>query len=354
MTNTISKKLTAGLLALMVAFTFMPVLDTANAAATPAKVKISKIAKSQTKIATTWKKAKNAKKYEFQIKRPYKVWYKYKLVKKTAKNKKKFTKKNLYKVKSSGKKYQVYKYAVAYVTTTTAKTKVTVKNLQREKTYKIRVRGINGRTKGSWSKVATVKTDAIPAITDINNTKFVEGNKYKYTNTEGMNTIITIDCVADGETYGKTSAGGDFYKDSTGTCIIDNIGPSKLEMNWSYDNDLQSDIYQLIIKDAGITAYWTIDGTEPQKGQADLTGKTQHALFPKGETKQERIINGDKGIYDPNYVTQIRGTISGKGTHGFLCGDSLVHKRAKKTRIIWVKAYKNDKLVYDSKSVWKY
>ena len=347
---TLSKKLTATFLALAVAFTFMPTMPAQAAVKKPAKPVITKITKTQTKVTTTWKKAKNAKKYEFQIKRPYKTWNKYKLVKKTAKNKKTYTKKGLYKVKASGKKYQVYKYASAYTTTVTKKTKVTIKKLKADKTYKVRVRAVNGKKKSAFSKVRSVNTNSVPVVTNIEKTKFVEDNTYVIEK-EGTKIEVKIEGTEDGETIGTTSAGGWFWLDPKGNVVIDNIGEKAIETNWDFDNDLVSDIWQVIIHDKDITAYWTLDGTEPKVGQKDLEGTTKCTMFPKGDNERERRINRDKGISDPNYVTQIRGTMKGKGTHGFLAGDSLTLMSAKGTRTIWTKAYKNGKLVYENKLV---
>ena len=349
----IAKRITSIALALMVAFTFMPTMSAQAAAKKPAKPVITKITKTQTKVTTTWKKAKNAKKYEFQIKRPYKTWNKYKLVKKTAKNKKTYTKKGLYKVKASGKKYQVYKYASAYTTTVTTKTKVTIKKLKADKTYKVRVRADNGKKKSAFSNVRSVNTNSVPVVTDIENTKFVEGDTY-IIEKEGMRVEVNIFGKTDDGGYtGETAVGGEFYVGPKGNHTIDNINLSQksFELNWDFDNDLVSDIFQVIIHDPSIVVYWTLDGTEPKVGQKDLKGTTKCTMFPKGDNEAERRINSDKGIYDPNYVTQIRGTIKGKGTHGFLAGDFLTLKRAKGTRTIWTKAYKNGKLVFDEKLV---
>ena len=91
----------------------------------PAKVNLKK-AKNVKKRSVTlsWKKAKNAKKYQVQ----------YSLNKKFKKGKK-------FKTKIK----------------TTTKVNFKIKKLTKKKTYYFRVRGVNGKVYGAWSKVKTVK-----------------------------------------------------------------------------------------------------------------------------------------------------------------------------------------------------
>lgn len=91
----------------------------------PAKVKVSQAKNSKKKAVTLkWSKASNAKKYQVQ----------YSLNKKFNKSKK-------YKTK----------------TVTITKFQYTVKKLTKKKTYYFRVRGVNGKEFGAWSKVKKVK-----------------------------------------------------------------------------------------------------------------------------------------------------------------------------------------------------
>ena len=102
----------------------------------------------------------DAQKYEFRMKGPDKFWHKYKVVKKSKKNKKKFTVKGKYKVKKKGKKkYQVYKYGVAYKSYY-RKERAFYPKLKEGKTYYFKARGINGKVKGDWSK--TIKHKWVP------------------------------------------------------------------------------------------------------------------------------------------------------------------------------------------------
>lgn len=91
----------------------------------PAKVSVKKVVNVKKKsIKISWKKAKNAKKYQIQ----------YSLDKKFRKAKK-------YKTKTISTKKLTY----------------TVKKLTAKKKYYFRVRGINGKVYGAWSKIKSVK-----------------------------------------------------------------------------------------------------------------------------------------------------------------------------------------------------
>ena len=84
----------------------------------PAKVTVKN---TQTrKIKITWKKVKNAKKYQVQY--------------------------------STSKKFKK-----RVVLKTTKKLKYTIKKLIKGKTYYIRVRGVNGKKVGKWSKIQKIK-----------------------------------------------------------------------------------------------------------------------------------------------------------------------------------------------------
>lgn len=111
------KKLVTILLALAVTFTFMPAIDggEVQAAAKPAKVKITKAVKTNQMIDLAWKKAKRAKKYQIFMKKGKAKW---KVVK-----------------------------------TVNAKTLKFKKNgLAWNTKYAFKVRAINGKKKGAFSK----------------------------------------------------------------------------------------------------------------------------------------------------------------------------------------------------------
>lgn len=101
------------------------IATTKKAVKKPAKVKIKQAKNNKKKtVSLSWKKASNAKKYQVQ----YSFNKKFKKVKK-------------YKTK----------------TVTTRKLKYTIKKLKKKKTYYFRVRGVNGKKYGVWSKVKKVK-----------------------------------------------------------------------------------------------------------------------------------------------------------------------------------------------------
>ena len=108
------------------------------------------------KTTINWGNSKYAKKYEVKVKGPEKFWHKHKVVKKNKKNKKKYTVKGKYKVKKKGKKkYQVYKYGVAYKSYFTKKTWIDLP-FKKGKKYYVKVRGVNGKLRGDYTKVKTI------------------------------------------------------------------------------------------------------------------------------------------------------------------------------------------------------
>jgi fibronectin type 3 domain-containing protein len=127
--KTLMSKFMVFMLALAVVFTYsvMPMSQAyAASAKKPAKVTIKKAtAVSMTSFKVTWKKAKNAKKYQVYV---------------------------------STKKSSGFKRVI-----TTKKTSYTVKKLNKKalkagKKYYVKVRALNGNVKGKWSKVKAVTT----------------------------------------------------------------------------------------------------------------------------------------------------------------------------------------------------
>ena len=122
-----------------------------SAASKPAKVTISKVTVSKNVATITWKKAKNAKKYEVNI---------------------------------SGKTYNVK----------TTSYKFTGKS---NTSYTVKVRGVNGKTKGSWSTTRTFKTgtsdaDTIKALKAENSKLASENNNLKVENKKLQSTNSTL------------------------------------------------------------------------------------------------------------------------------------------------------------------
>ena len=115
------KKVSALLLAILMIVTYMPMMQetayAAKKAKKPAKVKISSAKASGKKITVKWKKAKNAKKYIVSVKD---------------------MSTKLTSSKSVGKK-KSFSFTGSW-----------------NNKYQIKVRGVNGKKKGSWSKAKTV------------------------------------------------------------------------------------------------------------------------------------------------------------------------------------------------------
>ena len=124
------KKVSALLLAILMVVTYMPMMQetayAAKKAKKPAKVKISSAKASGKKITVKWKKAKNAKKYVVSVKD---------------------MSTKLTSSKSVGKK-KSFSFTGSW-----------------NNKYQIKVRGVNGKKKGSWSKAKTVKIGQDPKIT---------------------------------------------------------------------------------------------------------------------------------------------------------------------------------------------
>lgn len=117
------KKMSTIILAIAIAITFMPMPGgEAHAAKTkkPAKVTgVKVVAKTTSSVTLKWKKAKRTKKYQVFMKK--------------------------------GSKFKKIK--------TTKNIKVVVKKLKAGTVYKFKVRGINGKKKGKYSKIIGVKTN---------------------------------------------------------------------------------------------------------------------------------------------------------------------------------------------------
>lgn len=164
-------------LMIAVAITFMPVINGQICAASkkPAAPKITSVQEGLSAyddgpaVDIRWKKAKNAKKYQVAILSTTKKWVKVTTVKKSAKNKKKYTKKGKYKVVAKGNKYKVYQYKYRYSILDCVKGSSyriandveyhygkydTAVELRANTTYTFAVRSVNGNKYSSWSRIA--------------------------------------------------------------------------------------------------------------------------------------------------------------------------------------------------------
>ena len=102
---------------LLTVMVFMPE-DASAASKKPGKVKITSAVKLNQMITVTWKKTKKAKKYQIYLKQGKKKW------------------KKVATVKANGKSTQTY----------------AIKKLKWNTKYQVRVRAVNGKKKGKWSR----------------------------------------------------------------------------------------------------------------------------------------------------------------------------------------------------------
>lgn len=272
----------------------------------PAAPKITSATVSGRSITITWKKAKNAKKYEVAERLNKKTWVKYKTVKKTRKNKKKYTKANKYKVKAKGKKYIVYKYDYSYSIRTqlsSKKRRVTLNALTGNTKYTFAVRSVNGKKHSAW-KLVTRKTGPMSERMIINGKPFVVTQGQKVTLptpnlTPRFNGIPllkkTFDIIPGNNGYDDI-----YFDDEDGMVSIHGKDTSGYDAGYSYMQDVYFDWYRkkfttrddwekygyisyggspenlgklaelnIYINDPNMKAVWTLDGTEPQYDQAD-------------------------------------------------------------------------------------
>ena len=321
---TITKRLSIVIIAIAVTMAFMPMMSQNQiyaASKKPATVKITKVSVKGTTVTVKWKKAKRAKKY--QVKAGTKI------------------------VKTTSKTSAVFKV---------------------KKSCTVKVRGVNGKKKGSYSKSkkVTIKTPSKPknpqskegkvhsetiAIDkDFNfgslvigdtymlKTKFAsEPYKVKVTDVETRGGICGM------SVSGTTEHGGQFY--------YVNYGDSGEEYRFSdsvTDDDMvlamigKRDVpyscvsidgagLQLELKSkagSGVTFYWTLDGTEPQIGQKDRYGTTEYFHDDNKPVDNVKLAGT---------VTEGNTDIMGKEPND-LSGKLFY----------WVKGYKDGKVVYEN------
>jgi|GEM_PF-4173163 len=102
---------------LLTVMVFIPE-DASAASKKPGKAKITSAVKLNQMITVTWKKTKKAKKYQIYLKQGKKKW------------------KRVATVKANGKSTQTY----------------AIKKLKWNTKYQVRVRAVNGKKKGKWSR----------------------------------------------------------------------------------------------------------------------------------------------------------------------------------------------------------
>lgn len=309
MENTMKKVGVIALVAVMTVCGIMSVGTTGvEAAAKPAKPKLS-LKKDGRKITISWKKCKNAKKYE--------VWEQIK-----------------------GKEW------VKKKTTTSLKYSKTVSY---DKQYYYRVRGLNGKTKGSYSSKKSVKIKkpepkpepqpkfqynvgttvdiSMPGGAKINSVKITKAEAVGDVGTaryEGSDRFVLL-TLQNGKIISNVRH-GDYCED------IHNAGFEDGEQHaWTAGKSEGSTIcYCLGAWEEGIKLYYTYDGTEPQVGQEDKMGD-------------------ETGFISPQFArnVQVRGTVSyGEGI--VKIGDhpsSWEVNYGNNAWTLWVKVYKNDQYI---------
>ncbi len=300
------KKLTTITALILIIMLSFGCIEPAHAASAkkPKAPKITAASADGATVIISWKKAKNAKKYQIAERSANKVWIKYKSVKKSKKNKKKYTKANKYRVVAKGRKYIVYKYAYKYsvirsLKKTAAKvSRINGEGLKSNTDYYFAVRSVNGKKHSTWKTVA-VRTGAYYEWITVNGQSFKVTEKEAISlplpsvpgaavNKSSFEIIPQRDDVYDsfvGEEgdiriQGKDPAGYDaFYSydppiDGGGRFYCGRekyttwdererygyLSYGSLHMGWPTE-------FNINIYDENMKAVWTLDGTEPQYDQ---------------------------------------------------------------------------------------
>ena len=318
---TITKRLSIVIIAIAVTMAFMPMMSQNQiyaASKKPATVKITKVSVKGTTVTVKWKKAKRAKKY--QVKAGTKI------------------------VKTTSKTSAVFKV---------------------KKSCTVKVRGVNGKKKGSYSKSkkVTIKTPSKPknpqskegkvhsetiAIDkDFNFGSLVIGDTYmlktKFAPEPYKVKVTSIDTRGGKcgmKIEGTTEHGGEFYYVDCGEYVSDYKFSDSVTDNdmWSGKDVPYSCVpidtengYTWELKSkagSGVNFYWTLDGTEPQVGQKDRYGTTEY------------FHHWDKPVEN----AKLAGTVT-EGNTGFV-GKELHDSTGK--CFYWVKGYKDGKVVYEN------
>ena len=282
------------LLSLIVLFTALIVFGATNvdAASKPARAKITKVTKSHATrfIRIKWKKVKGADKYKVLVKN----------------NKGKFIVK-----KFTKKRFFTRRYAWGK--------------------YKFKVCAVKDKVKGKFSKVKTVKIK-----------KPKEGSTV-YAWIPGKYSGKVKDYYSDRDSFvnvtfsGKTSSGlmiGYTDCDSYEKLSIGEDWCSAYHTDWGYGSIMSSfrAATSIHIRKSGYAAYWRADGTEPHKGQKDLTKPypgVKADMKVRGTVKYgdgKKIV--PKDLYPYHLVSP---------------GDHTLHGDTE----CWTKIYKGKKVVFE-------
>ena len=381
-----------------VAFTFMPLLNgQAYAAVKKPAAPVITSAKDISSyddyniISIKWKKAKNAKKYQVAIRSEKKKWVKLKVVKKSKANKRKYTKKNKYKVVAKGKKYIVYKYQYKYSIKdeTTKKScrlvdgisigRWSVIKIKPNSTCKVAVRSVNGNKYSAW-KTVTVKTNHTSYENEVitkdgeSLTMKIGGDSLTITigkqiafpvpksergviESKGITFIPseidhTVEYYKDGSAYEYMTARGNtadglnaYWGIDIDKGVIERVSYGMYHPTFNNDDSKYSfstnagwgpNGYRgrttAVAKDPNVTIVWTLDGTEPKIGQANKT--IDASEYPFGQVKVKfEAYNGS---------VQVRGT-SVQGQSSYIWPELTTYF----DRCEWIRVYSGNTLVME-------
>ena len=170
--------------------------DVSAASKKPAKVKITKAVKTNQMITVTWKKTKRAKKYQVYLKQSNKKW------------------KRVATVKANGKARQSYK----------------IKRLKWNTKYQVKVRAINGKKKGKWSRIwggKLVKKTTLQALIKKNKSLANEVSKLEKELSDKDGISATVDVIGNTIEIVLSKPGEDF---------TDNLSEAKSEVKKEFVN----------------------------------------------------------------------------------------------------------------------
>ena len=299
------RKILISLLAVCMLIAFLP--ESSMAASKPARVKKPAVKVSKSVATITWKKAKKAKQYQVKIQnKPKKKWKSVRIA-------------------------RIANQSYSYTCT-------------KPGTYRVLVRGWNGKKYGKWSKAKafTIKKNNVPTGKIYSdpvpcNSKLKQGNTYMIKSPSGETIHKTkIDYTwsssnpVEGYQYlGTTSDGGRITWNWT---------------NWSYDYMYEGKGYEkafsgwddtekgriVILNNSDIVYVWTLDGTEPKIGQKDYVGTSKYALY-MGQPVEMQL----RGYFDK---TRMKGTYEKEVLD--VCPTNE-----------WIKVYKGKRLIFEYRKV---
>ena len=288
MTDTI-KKITGIFLAAVIAFGLITPVDISNVdAATkkPATPKITSVKKTSTNtmsrsIKVTWGKTKNAKKYE------------------------------LWKKEGSGK-FKKIKATKSLKATITATKQSSVK-------VSFKVRGINGKLKGKFSKVKSITLPRAKYIMGATQ-KITVGNMTETVTLDpesGVNSSCTLikGKTADGLKYEYCKSGKYENVMIGGYTSDDYVMENTVEMSsngylfhWSDSMGLLGG-YQFDAKNTGYTIAWTLDGTRPVRGQGEEYDQVYDKSIAESMDTEQKLVLGKVPGYGDD-ITPIKGSLA--------------------------------------------